>query len=467
MMAEDKKSIFDFQDKFGIESPFGDWEIGDNGASLSNSANKENDRSPRLYPRQKTGSEKSKSGDSMVAMQVLSNPLDGIPGRAKIEIYMKYLLVTEGEGKVDNHKIISTKQFLDQFSKGDLPGKTYKTAAKFLRLPSKESEGIELTLKQLRQSKNIDNETGWPKFWEYYETEVRYNFSLEILPKYLLWDALREINANRSVKGVVLLLPFEKAARDWNNAKNHLTIRSVKSKLPRKERKGKEREDFERIRRAILREATIDSMAARAAYVIQNLIKDDESRYRNKTIFFGESAWLLSDLKEILVEKYLKAYLTSISARLSFAFEEDELPTEDMRVELLEFREYSDLTEEVSGFCNAYIDTFEGKTNALDVGAAGNNEKVFGSLNVIVLSPKLFGKESLPKKFSYAGITPAELLVHEAGHNSAAEFRHNTGNYEYNQVGLQGNSHTNIYPTLDNTIAIINDPTNRKEMVVS
>lgn len=59
-----------------------------------------------------------------------------------------------------------------------------------------------------------------------------------------------------------------------------------------------------------------------------------------------------------------------------------------------------------------------------------------------------------------------EVLVHEAGHNSAAAFSHSERNYKYYQTGLQSNEHGRIYPTKDNTIEIINDNLNRLKMTV-
>lgn len=50
--------------------------------------------------------------------------------------------------------------------------------------------------------------------------------------------------------------------------------------------------------------------------------------------------------------------------------------------------------------------------------------------------------------------------VHEAGHNAAEVNVHNSGNYEYNQNGLQSN--TNPRPSKQNTKDIINDKTNRQ-----
>lgn len=59
-----------------------------------------------------------------------------------------------------------------------------------------------------------------------------------------------------------------------------------------------------------------------------------------------------------------------------------------------------------------------------------------------------------------------EILVHEAGHNAAAAFYHETGNYEYSQTGLQSNIRGEVYPTKRNTLDIINDLENRKNMTV-
>ena len=57
-----------------------------------------------------------------------------------------------------------------------------------------------------------------------------------------------------------------------------------------------------------------------------------------------------------------------------------------------------------------------------------------------------------------------EVLVHEAGHNSAAAFSHSERNYKYYQTGLQSNGKGRVFPTEKNTIGIINDAKNRQNM---
>lgn len=73
----------------------------------------------------------------------------------------------------------------------------------------------------------------------------------------------------------------------------------------------------------------------------------------------------------------------------------------------------------------------------------------------------------IDKPFYFGGQTPTEILVHEAGHNAANAFDHDINdNYQYFQTGLQSNRHNRIYPTMENTLAIINDERNRKHMKV-
>lgn len=70
-----------------------------------------------------------------------------------------------------------------------------------------------------------------------------------------------------------------------------------------------------------------------------------------------------------------------------------------------------------------------------------------------------------------------ELIVHEAGHNTAKDFYHRktvdelengeTGEYEYNQEGLQSNQGGLIYPTLyDNTLRILQDFENLENITI-
>ena len=103
---------------------------------------------------------------------------------------------------------------------------------------------------------------------------------------------------------------------------------------------------------------------------------------------------------------------------------------------------------------------------------------MIGNPNLIVLNPELYGKNSLGKPFRLGSMTATEVIAHEAGHNLAEDFFHshtpeelsagkNDGTYEYNQKGLQSNQHNLVFPTLDdNTIRIINDSENRKEMLI-
>ena len=63
---------------------------------------------------------------------------------------------------------------------------------------------------------------------------------------------------------------------------------------------------------------------------------------------------------------------------------------------------------------------------------------------------------------TFTSISVTEVVIHECGHNAAADFIHNTGRYEYYQTGLQSNQPGQIYPTQENTKVIINDNTNRQ-----
>lgn len=75
----------------------------------------------------------------------------------------------------------------------------------------------------------------------------------------------------------------------------------------------------------------------------------------------------------------------------------------------------------------------------------------------------------IDRPFYFNGMTATEILVHEAGHNASTVFLHTkerSGNYEYHQTGLQSNRHNRIYPTMENTLAIINDEQNQKHMKI-
>jgi RHS repeat-associated protein len=76
--------------------------------------------------------------------------------------------------------------------------------------------------------------------------------------------------------------------------------------------------------------------------------------------------------------------------------------------------------------------------------------------NVIVLNPGFLGN-----------LTTTEISVHEGGHNVAAENIHGTGSYEYGQKGLQSNTPGSIFPSENNTKAILKDNYNRSKMTTN
>ena len=101
---------------------------------------------------------------------------------------------------------------------------------------------------------------------------------------------------------------------------------------------------------------------------------------------------------------------------------------------------------------------FEAKPKAM---AWGNPS---GS-NIVIANSKFFTEfgysSGLPE--TQQQMTPAEVLGHEAGHNSADKHRHElpTKNYEYNQAGLSSSTSGRIFPTETNTKTILVDPKNR------
>jgi len=80
--------------------------------------------------------------------------------------------------------------------------------------------------------------------------------------------------------------------------------------------------------------------------------------------------------------------------------------------------------------------------------------------NVVFLSPLYFGVNS--KAIPSGNVSPIEIVVHGAGHNSANAHSHKFSDYQYNQIGLQSNQPGQVFPTKENTLDIINDKANRK-----
>ncbi len=66
-------------------------------------------------------------------------------------------------------------------------------------------------------------------------------------------------------------------------------------------------------------------------------------------------------------------------------------------------------------------------------------------------------------------LSPTEACVHGAGHTMSISHLHGVngkGDYEYNQTGLQSNVNGKVYPTVQNSISIINDSYNRSNMCI-
>ena len=96
-----------------------------------------------------------------------------------------------------------------------------------------------------------------------------------------------------------------------------------------------------------------------------------------------------------------------------------------------------------------YFQTEKGQ-KAIASGALGNSS---GSLDMIFLNGT--------KINSVPSVSSSEILAHEIGHNIAKLNLHGTGDYEYEQEGLQSNKSGGIHPTQQNVMNIINDERNR------
>lgn len=93
-------------------------------------------------------------------------------------------------------------------------------------------------------------------------------------------------------------------------------------------------------------------------------------------------------------------------------------------------------------------------------GTSTNSSIGYGNLNLTSVKEATVGYGDGNIEYRYG--SPSMRSVHEAGHNQAESFIHNTGDYEYDQSGLQNNSLPQ--PSEKNTKQIINDQLNRSTL---
>lgn len=449
-----EKSIFEFSDKFDVDSPFGNWIEDLKKESIEKELDRVKNGSPQVYDRSEPLTTTSLNGSgicgSMVILSNIVDPINEQPGSATIEINMNYKVVTSGEGAIGNPALINTSQFSKLFSKGN-------RVIKLKRLPSKKEKALTLTSKEYRQSRRIDKTTGNPKFWNYYSVKIEYNFGLESKSNFTLWDGIKWLKKCIETNGIFYLLPYESYVEKWYKAKNKLTTKQIKDELSDEEKKDCTEDDLKILVKLKTYDYLREMQAQFISFTIRNLILDNKVRYKDKRIFIKNGSFYVSNNEFIFSNQELNKVLQELGS--TFHSEKTTDYEDSNWVELLDFDlYYSNYVEPIVNFAILFFPEFKkGGIGTPEIGAAGSNESLISSeANFVALNPKFFGKKSVGTPFKFGGMTATEVLVHESGHNAAANFKHKTGDYEYDQQGLQSNEHNKIYPSFENTIGILN-----------
>ncbi|HPX75192.1 MAG: hypothetical protein QM212_02530 [Bacteroidota bacterium] len=416
---------------------------------------------------------------SRITLSNIIQPSNDLPGSAKIVISMDYRIITLGEGAVDNISIINSEEFSKLFRLGNAPGE-YNNFLKVKSLPTNESIAILLTKEEERLSKKLDKTTRKPIFNNYYKVQIEYQFNLDTTSNLNLWEGIKWLIKCPHSRGLISLLPFDKAVENWYHYNNTLTLDDIKNEI-KEEKDYYNEEDIHTIFILTKKESILPLRAEIYMFFLKNIIADNTAKYSNSNLFISTKSRGFLDNKFIFSNQEFILFLSSIGSSLyldklddnSKPWKEIEELDQYINEKLPIFIEHL-ITDSIKRFKKLKAQI--AATSIIGATPEGNNVDI--KQNIIILNHLLFGKSSINKKFYFGGMTPTEVLVHEVGHNLASSFVHkyttkelaegaNDGTYEYNQVGLQSNENKKIYPTLlDNTIQIINDTFNRKNMTI-
>ena len=406
----------------------------------------------------------TQSTGSMLELIIRKTPQDGVPGEAELTIRMDYIFVTAGTGLLGT-ELFDPIEFHNLYALGD-------TSIKMSRLPSPEAASQQLSDQQIEDSNTIDG-SGTPLFWNYYNCKITYDYTLTVDPNITLWDAMIWQIQNKQGRGI-FYAPFEIEGLREEQDIGSGRVDFIKRKF--KELKKAPPDLLEsRNRRELRKEAEnyyydtlfrlTRSESFRYRYIFLKMIEDNPETLIGKKIIVGSAYSHLSDDSEI-TEK-LSVLNSSIQEQQDISTSED---TIDIGTDL---RTFDNLMQEMFELG----ETFEHKTVA---GIASLNDP-----NIAVIDPETLSIDE--SRFTGADIRPEsrlsaekylqavlevrsewipELLAHEAGHNAGEVLQHGNPDYQYEQEGLQSSEIGKVRPTKENTIAIINDPLNRKYMEI-
>jgi len=387
---------------------------------------------------------------SMITLSNVVHPNDELkrPGSANIVIAMDYRVVTAGEGAVTNLGFTDPMKFSKIFSRGDINGLDLRT------LPSVDRPPRGLDLGELEQCNEIDPETGGPCFWDYYEVNVKYEFSLDVKEGLSIIEGLTWVSECPDSRGLIVISPFAETLDKWYQA-DSTTIADLRTEQPNKTDEG-----LKEYRQAKITHASNNHRTCFFVQFIEAIISANSADFTNKNIFIEKGHTIIRYGDVFSNEELLNfvASLGSILHREKIEVENNKSWVEIEGHDSVMNAIYFFAKESLIAYSKMQNDT--GNKITSGVGSVG-------LLNYVFLNPKLF--EGSPSAISFESISmlPEEILAHEAGHNAADEFHHRhtkEGPYEYHQDGLQSEKSGKIFPTVRNTIGILEDENNRKNM---
>ena len=417
---------------------------------------------------------------ALLELELIRVAAPSSPGLARIVIYGEYIVVSEGVFLCEtNH--MNPKVFEETFAKGnsnlDLfadfdvisrEGFADKTPIVLLEesdayiaalnVYKKEDRASGLSRKEIkfRQASGYYKR----KFGFYYETKIEYQYSLNLRGATNLADALLWKSACPNRRGIICSMPFtdllEELWRKSDDAKNRLAA----------------------LKRELIKSGELNPQLPLSDEKIKLKYKYSVSvgrYYRNKIVVFFIMELLAKGLIRVEAEGF---YINYYEEDISRIFPDRQFTVSGKTYKVLRqsdrgvFEGCNSLLDNVELHCSKFrlnAHSFLNTISKLAMGlfeaqkTLGGDVYAIGKLstpnktNLIVLNLEKFKKVLESTQFQ---LSHTIVLVHEVGHNLAETHYHKNNNYKYNQTGLQSNKDSDCYPTVSNTLSILNDSAN-------
>lgn len=459
-------SIFEFGDKFGIESPLGDW-----GATID--SNSSRPTPIRIAIAQETPQiirgislQNAEIQNSRIVVSDIHEPTAEGPGSALITISMSYQFVTEGEGQIPRIDGFDFAEFAKLYSKGNNPGQVYKEGVLLKRLPSATNPCQELSEEEMRMVRKKN-----PTFHQYYLVAVKYEFSLSYTPNWTFISGLLWCIDAPEVRGLCLNPLFPAELKEFYR-KSKQTISEFRKELIKsgsQDFRLSSKEELEDLKLNSTENSRLCYEALWVVYLIMNLVNLDLERHRDRIIYFkprSSSKWPTNPY--FLANPSLTDFLVDIGSGLAIGQASDSQPSD-----IPSFDKLLPYVEALAIYCLALKPEFEeGKTdpitgNNLPTYAGGTNPTFlrFRGAFVITNPTHFSGRKAASQLGQEMGYSIQELFVHETGHNLAEVFLHDKVGYSYSDPGLSSSNPGQVYPTKMNTMNILRDGGNQRRII--